>query len=885
MNKSDSKGISVDEKNFKTHKITHLRKWGFRVLAVLLVPALFFMMVEAGLRIFSYGYQTSFFSKIEGQRAYTGNPRFGWQFFPRALSRTPPMLYLPDEKSEGTYRIFVLGGSAALGEPEVSFGFSRILQVMLRERYPGVRFEVLNVAMTAINSHVILQIARDCDKHNPDLFIVYAGNNEVIGPFGAGTVLKGYSPNLFMIRASLWGKSTKTGQLLEDVAKRLRGDEEQAAEWGGMEMFLGQQVARDDPRLEKVYLHFRRNLEDICEITINSGAHIIISTVATNLKDSAPFASMHWPDLPASQLADWENAYGQGIKFEEENEYGLAEQQYLAAAKIDDSYADMHFRLARCYLALSNSYKAKQHYILARDLDTLRFRADTRINNIIREVASGKNARSIFLVDAERDFTGSDETQFGIPGDELFYEHVHMNFDGNYELSRSLFHKIADVLPESIRNRRGFDPEPPSKDRCVELLALTGWDRYRMASSIWDMTTKPPFTNQLDHAQWRERFFHKVRKLKKHTLPSELSAASGVYAQAIEANEDDLMLRNNLARLQLSCGDYASEERELEVLLRYLPNDINTHINVGAAMLAQGKMEEANEHFEQALRLTSRPIESYNNIGEAFAGQGKLTKAADYYRKALQIQPNHAQVLNNLGLVLTRQEKYEQAIVEFTKAARFMPSQPHVIQNLGISLLKLGKIDEARARFEEAVRIDPFYAQAHLHLAQMLARQGKIEGTTRHLAQAARIEPDNPDTLYRYADVLENQGRYKEALQQYHKVSQLIPNSPIAINRIAWILATSADPKLRDAPKAIRLAKLAFELTDYKSVEPLDTLAAAYAAAGQFQEAVQIASRVLEIVSASENAKLIKQIRGRLKLFRAGKPFLIDQPKTKNNKR
>ena len=114
-------------------------------------------------------------------------------------------------KPAGTVRIFVLGESAAMGTPDPAFNFGRILDVMLREQYPGVQFEVVNGAITAINSYAVLEIARDCAARQPDLFVVYMGNNEVIGPYGPGTVFHRWSPSLSVIRASLWVKSTRLG--------------------------------------------------------------------------------------------------------------------------------------------------------------------------------------------------------------------------------------------------------------------------------------------------------------------------------------------------------------------------------------------------------------------------------------------------------------------------------------------------------------------------------------------------------------------------------------------------------------------------------------------------------------------------------------------------
>ena len=196
------------------------RGWLLRLSLCVLSPILFFGLLEAGLRLGGYGYPTGFFLGPDAGGTYTTNYRFGWRFFPRSLARTPQPCIL-SAKPAGSVRIFVLGESAAMGTPDPSFNFGRILAVMLREQYPGVQFEVVNGAMTAINSHVALEIARDCAARQPDLFVVYMGNNEVIGPYGPGTVFQRWSPSLGWFAASLWVKSTRVGELLGDVVGSL----------------------------------------------------------------------------------------------------------------------------------------------------------------------------------------------------------------------------------------------------------------------------------------------------------------------------------------------------------------------------------------------------------------------------------------------------------------------------------------------------------------------------------------------------------------------------------------------------------------------------------------------------------------------------------------
>ena len=271
----------------------------FRLAALVLVPLVLLGAVELVLRAAGYGYPVGFFLPYSagGQPRLIENQEFGWRFFPPAAARTPRPMLLPAVKPAGTVRIFVLGESAAYGDPEPDFGLPRLLELLLRERFPGQRFEVINVAMTAINSHVILPIARDCARQSGDLWVIYMGNNEVVGPFGAGTVFGPQAPALGLVRANVAFKATRIGQLLDAGRRQLLDRQSSRRAWGGMEMFVQNQVRHDDPRMPRVYAHFERNLRDMVRVGQDSGARIILCTVASNLKDCAPFASLHRADL------------------------------------------------------------------------------------------------------------------------------------------------------------------------------------------------------------------------------------------------------------------------------------------------------------------------------------------------------------------------------------------------------------------------------------------------------------------------------------------------------------------------------------------------------------------------------------------------------------
>jgi len=848
-----------------------VRKWAFRLVAATLVPAVLLGLVEGGLRLAGSGYDTDFFLRMEGRDAYTGNPRFGWRFFPRPLARAPDPMFVPAEKAAGTVRIFVLGGSAARGEADEAFSFSRFLEVMLRDCYPETRFEVFNVAMAAINSHVVLPIARDCAEHDPDLFVVYMGNNEVVGPFGAGTVLKPYSPSLGLIRAGLWLKTTKLGQLLEAATLPIR-DRETTAEWRGLAMFVEQQVAADDPRLEKVYAHFRKNLSDICGAGANAGAKVILCTVAVNLEDCPPFASLHRAGLSEGELRQWETHCAAAAALEEAGDAAGALRECLAAAQIDDRHAELRFRLARCHLRLGEAEEAKRGFALARDLDALRFRADTRVNRIVREVAA-EHARGVALADAERDLGE-------LPGEEFFYEHVHLTPEGSHALARGVFRQVVALLPASVRRGAHADPEPPSMERCEELLALTAWDRHRMLSRILEMVERPPFTSQLGHEEQVVALRRRLAERQRQTTPEALAEAAGTYRRALATATDDLLRRNLFGELQMERGKHLEAATHFKMVLGRLPGHLTANGNCGAALLAADRLDEAKQYFDRYLAIAERSslayrTEAHNRIAFLYVRKGMLGEAEQHCRRALEMAPGQAETLGNLAEILIGQGKADEGIQKLLEAARLNPDDVHTQVKLGIVRLRQGRLDQALLHLRAALALAPTHAPARAYLALALGRKGLRDEADREYAEAIRMDPGNAAVRSDYGDLLLLRGKTAEAERQYREALSLDPQWSPARNGLAWLLATGPDPSSDRSADAVQLALSAVAATKRENAAYLDTLAAAYAAAGRFRDAVAVAEETLEKAEALKAVSLAAQVRKRLRLYRAGKAFRV----------
>jgi len=249
------------------------------------VAVAFLLLLELALNLAGTGFVPKFFLRHE-EGILHANRHFGRLFFPERLVREGVAVRLADPKPAETFRIFILGESAAMGFPSPRFGFPRVLEAMLREAFPGKNIEVVNVAMAGINSHAVRRIAQECAELQPDAFVIYMGNNEVVGPFGPGTVFGGTTTSLAQARTAMTLRTTKIGQLLDAWMDKLGGRDQ--AKWGGMGMFTNQRVPQDHPAMPAVYENFRRNLRDILKST--AGKPTVLCTVAVKLEDFPPLA-------------------------------------------------------------------------------------------------------------------------------------------------------------------------------------------------------------------------------------------------------------------------------------------------------------------------------------------------------------------------------------------------------------------------------------------------------------------------------------------------------------------------------------------------------------------------------------------------------------------
>jgi tetratricopeptide (TPR) repeat protein len=685
------------------------RLFVFRAIAVLIIPILLILLLEIGLRSVGYGYRPEAIVKceVDGKEVCCDNSRFGWRFFPKNIAREFTPFTFTEKKADNTCRIFILGASAAQGVPYPSFSFGRILKVMLRQMHPGVNFEVIVVAMAAINSHVVLEAVKDCALYKPDMLVIYLGNNEVVGPYGAGTVFSSFSSNLTLIRIGIALKGTRLGQLLTNILESMIANKDKQQVWRGMQMNVDRQVSINDVRLQTVYGHIQSNLEDIVHLGRKAGAEVILCTVGSNIKDNPPFSSLHSTGLSPTEIEQWQASYQEGINHEMAGAFGSAVESYIAAAEIDNEYADLQYRLGKCYWAIAKYEKALDRYIQARDMDTLRFRADSRINQIIRDVVSNNKTKGLYLVDAVEAFEQNSPQRTA--GTELFHEHVHLNFHGNYLLAKAVFEQVEKLLPNRPGESMGAGRPFVSELDCAGYLAYTDWDRYKTVDKVLDgFLKKPPFTNQLYHDERIKEMEQDLTDLKLSLTPEALKEVAAQYRQAIEKDSSDWMLRERYGMLLIEdIDDPASALEQYRLVAKSLPHSYLGYYNMGTALFKLGDYEGGIKQYNRAIRI--KPTDGYAHylLASAYQKKEDIDKAIEHYSKAIRWRPDLVPAYNNMAEILMRRQQVNEAIDVCRKGLRFSPDSAILHCNLGVLLNNQNRRDEAIKEIRKASELDP----------------------------------------------------------------------------------------------------------------------------------------------------------------------------------
>lgn len=581
-----------------------IRRWLGRLALVVLGPIVVFGGAELVLRIADVGHPASFFIPAGDDRDLVSNPRFGGNFFGEDLARPPLPLRLSRTKPPGVRRVFVLGGSAARGEPDPAFSLARTLAANLALAHPDETFEVINTGLTAANSHVILPVARECLELEPDLLVVYLGNNEVVGPFGLGP-LGGRLPTPWLVRLVTGVRATRLGQLLAR-ALPMGVAADRGRHWDGMTMFVDHAVRADDPRLTGVRAAFGRNLEDLCAAAARSGVPVVLATVAVNTTDQPPLLALHAPGTANTDSIRCATLLAGAAQALERGDADAAEALLDAALVLDPEHAGGLYLCGRQLAAQGRPVEARARFRQACEGDALRFRADTGINDVIRAVASAYD--NTVLADVAMAMEDVDHAT-------VFLDHVHFSFAGNLAVGALLSTSAAQALdlPPSM---------PASEPEVTAWLGHTTYDSWEAADAILGITGRPPFAAAQGD---RDRIRSAGLELDARNVP--VATFLDAHAAARRRHPDDPFLQEIEARLLQRLGRDNEAISMWSRLLAWYPDAADWLTHRGEALMRCGNPEAAIRDFRQARALAPRRGVAGLQLAGALAARGETTEA------------------------------------------------------------------------------------------------------------------------------------------------------------------------------------------------------------------------------------------------------------------
>jgi len=395
------------------------------------------------------------------------------------------------------------------------------------------------------------------------------------------------------------------------------------------------------------------------------------------------------------------------------------------------------------------------------------------------------------------------------------------------------------------------------------------------------------------------------------------------YQRAAELRPDYPEAHFNIGAALQDAGKVDEAIASYERVLQIKPKYARAHNNLGTAYAKRGQLDKAIFHFEQAIQAKPDSADAYDRLGTALYQKGDVEKAIAMHRKAVELKPNDAQFQCDLGEILQEREKVDEATACFQQAIEADPKYARAYLDLGQVFYRQGKLSEALVQYEKAIEhnaksgqargragivlarqgklaeavnqlqkaleIEPEYAEGHVNLGAILVQQQKIDEAIAHLEKALQIKPDlvqarqNLDMIRaeRERMLRAEQETALRALAKQRAALRVQPDSISALNDTAWTLATSPYDGVRNGAEAVTLAERAAELAGGKDPAVLDTLAAAYAEAGRFPDAVQTAQKALDLATSQNKAPLVNTLRSRIKLYESNTPYHAQRPAPK----
>ena len=673
-----------------------------RLALVVIGPVLFLGLLEGFLFLTGRFEPVHVLQRVvrEGRTYWASNPDYGPFALRRPDSPMPHHVWLPEEKDSSKLRVVILGESAVAGFPSEDYSLGRLTRVLWNENFPDRPVEMATVAMVGANSHILRQFAIESMQMQPDVLVIYSGNNEVIGPYGPVSNFTAALPARWMVRASMFVRNTRIGRAMESgidtLGRAFSGDGDKS--WRGLDEHSGSFLAASDPALDNMLGQTQANFRDIIEAASRHGCKVLVCVPAVNLNDWPPMASA------AKEAESAQREYEQAQALERDGKMSAAWPRYRRAC----------------------------------DLDLLRFRADSRVRQLQRDMVADISSPDVAVVDADlwlHEWNPTFRTDR-----EYFLEHVHLTFEGRVAVAALIADGIAELtgeVPPAGIGREGYagvaswwENFPARVQTAKDRVLFTEFDD----AYLWDATQRlldmKVFYGMAGIAQRRGDLAAKANELRargQSAWTTEKIESARALAAAKEPNDGWVDLK--AAELLANLGTFQQARPHIAAARDKFPRLAQVHMAMAQEALRDSQPRTALGHLRdmgELLPASAKPAAIY---ADAHLKAGEPTEAIPYLRKMAAVNPQDPAAWLQLAKAQSESGRPRDAIVACRRGLEKAGEKAALMAQLARLLAEKNstssaELEESLALARAAVQLDP---ENHAH-GEVLALALMVNG-------------------------------------------------------------------------------------------------------------------------------------------------------------
>ena len=610
----------------------------------------------------------------------------------------------PQQKSDDAYRIFCVGGSTTYGRPyRDKLSFCGWLRAYLQAADPSRQWEVINVGGISYASYRVARVMDELKDYEPDLFIVYSGQNEFLEhrSYSALQALPAWVINL---DATLSGTRVYSAMKLAMDAVRpetnevsLKRDELAVEADDILNHTMGPvSYHRDETLKQQIIMHYRLNLRRIARIADSVDAGIVYVTPVINIRDMSPFKSEHRNDLEPDALMQWQALYDSARQLQQAGKLDEAMQQYRAALAIDDRFAELHYRIGQVLFEQQNYTESETAFRRAVEEDVAPLRILAPMQQAVAEAAAAEDAP---LIDFPAIMRQAYLEEYGhtVFGSEYFTDHVHTNAEGYRKLGSALFDQLVEM---------GI-AQPGAAWNAARAETV----RQQVLASVNTQDHGETFLNLGAVFEWAGKF----------------EEARTVLLRALDILGPDANVLMRLASSSYQTGRLDDAVRYLEEMQKLDREALGINSKIAMIRLEQGQPDVAIEYCESELELDPYSHLPHICIAKSLLAKGQPEKAQPYFDRALEMRPDSGYVQLTYANFMLERQRYDEALVHGLEAVRINPVDYAAHNTIGRAMIQLGELEQARQHIAEALRLKPDFEAARDNLNRLKAGLGRAD--------------------------------------------------------------------------------------------------------------------------------------------------------------